>query len=178
MNTNANEPDVTREQEDLRNREVAYDATDLSARAVIMFLVCLAIGGVLITVLLWGVYKKMAGTSFVPHGETPQQQLTTIGGSPAVTFPTPRLQPNPVSDLDAFRQREEETLNSYGWVDQARGKVHIPIARAMDLTVAGGLPVQPNATAPPTTKPVGGDAGAAGGINVTPGESELPPPQQ
>ena len=33
-------------------------------------------------------------------------------------------------------------LNGYGWVDKANGVVHIPIERAMQLTLERGLPVR------------------------------------
>jgi len=38
---------------------------------------------------------------------------------------------------------EEQTLNSYGWVDQNAGVVHIPIAEAMKLVAQRGLPTRP-----------------------------------
>jgi hypothetical protein len=37
--------------------------------------------------------------------------------------------------LKALRVREEEQLNSYGWVDEERGVVRIPIEQAMGLLV-------------------------------------------
>jgi hypothetical protein len=39
--------------------------------------------------------------------------------------------------------KQEDELNSYGWVDQSAGVAHIPIDRAMDLIVEHGLPVLP-----------------------------------
>ena len=41
---------------------------------------------------------------------------------------------------------------TYGWVDQQKGVVRIPIAQAMDLVVKKGLPVR--AAAPPTAEGV------------------------
>ena len=47
--------------------------------------------------------------------------------------------------------QEEQTLNSYGWVDQQAGVVRIPIDRAMDLLAQRGLPTRPQAgVAPPS----------------------------
>ena len=37
--------------------------------------------------------------------------------------------------LKELRVREEEQLNSYGWVDEERGLVRIPVEQAMDLLV-------------------------------------------
>jgi hypothetical protein len=33
-------------------------------------------------------------------------------------------------------------LQSYGWIDQQKGVVRIPIERAMELTAERGLPVR------------------------------------
>jgi hypothetical protein len=50
--------------------------------------------------------------------------------------PHPRLQADPIGDLDALRAEESRLLESYGWIDRDRGTVRIPIARAMALLVA------------------------------------------
>jgi hypothetical protein len=64
-------------------------------------------------------------------------------------FPEPRLEDNERTELNDFRYSEEEKLNSYGWVDQNAGVVHIPITRAMELIAQKGLPTTPQAgTAP------------------------------
>ena len=140
MNSNPNEPDITREQLAVRNPEVTYEAQDLSARAVVMFLIFLAVGGLMITGGMWGLYKYVAGDRFQPHptAAASQAQLQAIVGR----FPSPRLQADPLADMNALREQEEKILNSYGWTDQANGKVHIPIERAMDLIAATGLPVR------------------------------------
>ncbi len=81
-------------------------------------------------------------------------------------FPTPRLQPDPVADLNKFRAGEEEQLNTYGWVSQKDGVAHIPIERAIDTISSQGLPVQPPPALPPKAEFGSGNgtaAGAAGG---------------
>jgi hypothetical protein len=62
-------------------------------------------------------------------------------------FPAPQLEINERTELNDIRLREEDTLSTYGWVDQKSGVVRIPIDRAMDLLVERGLPVrsQPDA---------------------------------
>jgi hypothetical protein len=57
--------------------------------------------------------------------------------------PLPRLQGQPTKDLAEMRAEEEAALSSYGWVDRGAGVVHIPIERAIDLTVERGLPARP-----------------------------------
>ena len=38
-------------------------------------------------------------------------------------------------ELRSLQAKHMETLNSFGWVDQANGVAHIPIANAMELIV-------------------------------------------
>jgi hypothetical protein len=61
---------------------------------------------------------------------------------PTKVFPHPQLQKTPIPDLKAFHEAEDQVLNSYGWMDQPKGVVRIPIARAMELVVQKGLPVR------------------------------------
>jgi hypothetical protein len=63
-------------------------------------------------------------------------------GEMTQNFPTPRVQTDDgnqdVADLHA---REDLLLDNYSWVDQSKGKVRIPIERAMELIAQRGLPV-------------------------------------
>ncbi len=55
--------------------------------------------------------------------------------------PAPRLQSDPIADLQALRAEESQLLDGYGWVDRAQGTVRVPITRAMELLAereAGG----------------------------------------
>jgi hypothetical protein len=56
--------------------------------------------------------------------------------------PGPRLQVYPEQDLERYREKENAELETYGWVDQSTGVVHIPIERAMDLLLERGLRVR------------------------------------
>jgi hypothetical protein len=49
--------------------------------------------------------------------------------------PEPHLQPRPEADLHALRSQKRRALETYGWVDRRAGVVHIPIERAMALSV-------------------------------------------
>ena len=60
----------------------------------------------------------------------------------------PRLQPQPFKDVYLLRQGQNDRLDSYGWVDKEAGVVHIPIDRAMELTLQHGLPVRAEAGTP------------------------------
>jgi hypothetical protein len=61
-------------------------------------------------------------------------------------FPLPRLQPNTPLDMSRFYAEEMKRLHGLGWVDRAKGVVHIPIDDAMALVAAHGIadwPKQP-----------------------------------
>ncbi|MGA3212970.1 MAG: hypothetical protein ABSD20_16815 [Terriglobales bacterium] len=135
---NSNEPDVTLEQRSVRNPEVTYDRTDLSARGVVMFLLFMGVGGFVILASMWGAYRYMAGHYAARH----QNSIVRFQREdPASQFPAPRLQPDPIADWNTFRWRENEILNAPAGVDPATGRKHIPIQQAIEEVAATGLPV-------------------------------------
>lgn len=131
--------------------ESGFERQDLSPRSVYSFLVLLAVGVVLVAVLLWGVFHAMDAyeEKHQPRQSplVPQTQADTRQVSPDVinTFPRPRLEKNERLEINNFRLQEEQTLNTYGWVDQKAGVVRIPIDRAMQLVAQRGLPTTPKA---------------------------------
>jgi hypothetical protein len=72
--------------------------------------------------------------------------------------PEPRLQSNPVGDLRKLQQNEDDILQTYGWVDQNAGIVRIPVARALELVAARGLPAVSAPASP--SQPSGGKRAA------------------
>lgn len=92
--------------------------------------------------------------------------------------PVPRIQSTPATDLAGYRAAQNAKLGSYGWVDRATGVVHIPIERAIELTVervstiadpqaatapaaAPAAPVAPVAAPPATPPPAAAGHGPA-----------------
>ncbi len=51
-------------------------------------------------------------------------------------IPGPHLQVNPHQELEALHAEKEHRLNGLGWVDRAKGIVHIPIGDAMRIEAA------------------------------------------
>src|SRR5712692_7832499 len=63
--------------------------------------------------------------------------------SDLITLPSaPPPAPVP-GTIQYLRAQEDATLYHYGWVDEKAGVAHIPIQRAIDLTVERGLPARP-----------------------------------
>jgi len=149
-----------------------FEPQDLGSHAVYVFLGALAAGTILVAVVLWGLYHAMdayeskhqpsqsplvqqtqADTRDVSPNEIntfPQTELVDF--QPFVFFQTWRLEKNERLEINQFRLREEQTLNSYGWVDQEAGVVRIPIDRAMQLIAQRGLPTTPKSGSVPPSE--------------------------
>lgn len=141
---------------DLTEPDARHEHSDVNAWAVGKFAIGLVFLCILSLGLLFGLFQYFQSMD---------------GGKPAVIAvklpPAPTLERTPVQDLKAIRAAEDEVLNSYGWVDQQKGVVRIPIARAIDLLAQRGLPARPQSDV----------QSAAAGISV-PTESSLGPKMQ
>jgi hypothetical protein len=138
-----------------------FERRDIGAAGILYFLAGLAAATLLIIFILDGLY------SFLDKRERAQQPAVSplITNVPADTrpiapnypekaFPDPRLETDERNQLNKIRLDEEQTLATYGWIDEKTGTVRIPIERAMDLVAQRGLPTRPQdaASQPPTTK--------------------------
>jgi len=126
------------EPEQIEHPKVAYERRDLSHRAVFAFFLTLACAGFVIEVGIWGIFRQLGKPEYADHQttnpmETSDEELKEIGGDPTRSFPMPRLQPDPVADLNKFRIQQEDRLSSYGWIDPQAKKIHIPIERTIDI---------------------------------------------
>jgi hypothetical protein len=135
--------------------EEGYERQDLTAHAVFAFLISLIVGGVVVYFIIWGLYHFMdarqrlrqpAQSPLVKQVET---DTRIVSPDEILKFPQPRLERNERIEINDFRLKEEQTLNSYGWVDEKAGVVRIPIERAMQLVAQHGLPTTPKAGAVP-----------------------------
>lgn len=138
-----------------KKHQPGFEDSDVNVFAVGKF----AVGLVLVTILSMGLIVGVFNVLKTMEGG----EAKTI--DPTKSFPQPRLQKNPIPDLKEVRAAENQVLTSYGWVDQQKGTVRIPIDQAMDLLVKKGLPVRP--ATPPSTE----------GVSV-PTESGLGPKMQ
>jgi hypothetical protein len=150
---------------DGHNQEPGFEREDLTAKPILLFFLGLTVGCLLVALILRGLYSYLEGYEN-RHEPTPNplvQQSTSDTREVAPTdiekFPQPRLESNERLEINDFRMQEEKTLNSYGWVDQQGGVMHIPIDRAMQLLAQRGLPTRPQAgTAPPSDVNMGKEA--------------------
>ena len=137
-----------------------FERRDLGAKGILYFLAGLVAMILLISLFLVGMFKvldrreKTQQPALSPLiTNAPADARTIAPNYPEKAFPDPRLETDERGQLNKIRMDEEQTLASYGWVDEKAGTVRIPIERAMDLVVQRGLPTrsrdaaaQPSAT--------------------------------
>jgi hypothetical protein len=137
--------------------EEGFERQDLSAQGVLAFLISLVVGGVVVYFVIWGLYhfldsrQRSHPTQQSPLVKQMETDTRIVSPDEIKKFPQPRLETNERVEIKDFRLKEEQTLNSYGWIDEKAGVVRIPIERAMQLLAQRGLPTTPKAgTVPPS----------------------------
>jgi dsRNA-specific ribonuclease len=94
-------------------------------KAVIVFLIV----GAAIHVGVWWMFRYF-------RSEDQQRSVRrSLVEDKAPVPPEPRLQVKPQEELQEYLRKQQQVLNTYGWVSRDEGKVRIPIERAMELVV-------------------------------------------
>lgn len=112
----------------------AHEKTDAGVHNVAI------LAGAFVGLLVFGLIVGYGTYRFMYTPET----ITLVPSlqPPRVMPPGPQLQVNAHEDLNDYIQEQQQTLDSYGWIDQSAGVVRIPIDRAMDLVLQKGLPAR------------------------------------
>lgn len=108
-----------------------YEATDVSARAMVRWAVGLVVFTALSMLAVFGYYAVL-------HGPIGRQRAARVVEQRLA--PWLRLQSNPARDIRDYRSEQTRLMESYGWVDQRRGIVRMPVRRAEELVLERGLP--------------------------------------
>jgi len=133
------------------NPETSFEREDLSTRGVFVFMIGLAIVGMVIYFIIVGMYSfldkyehdRMATASPLVTSRGPAARVVTKDYMEKFKQNgTPMLESDERGQFKDFLLKQEDQLNSYGWIDKQAGVAHIPIDRAMDLIVERGLPVR------------------------------------
>ena len=139
-----------------------YERQDIGSKGILYFLLGLAVAGLLVYFVVDGLYGYLDKRSEAE--QAPVNPLVTNAPAdtrnisqdyPQGAFPNPRLEVDERGQLNDIRIKEEQTLQSYDYVDKNAGTVRIPIDRAMELIAQRGLPVQKAATEAPAAVPSG-----------------------
>ena len=113
-----------------------HELTDAEAGPILRFLVFLAV----LTIVTMGVIALFY--NFLERREAAEKTAVypLAVGQARPLSPPPRLQNYPFRDVRDLRREEERLLTTYEWVDKNAGTVRLPIARAIDVVAALGLP--------------------------------------
>jgi len=166
--------------EERKPSQTEFERQDLRPRVVYAFLISLAIMGTLVYFVVWGLYDTI--DAYQRRHQPPQNPLvapekdTRLVSPEAIDrFPQPRLERNERREINDFRFAEEQTLYSYGWVDQQAGIVRIPIDRAMELIAQRGLSTTPKVgTIPPSEVNVVNQAARRADVSNLPATRQPP----
>jgi hypothetical protein len=142
----------------------SYEHQDLQASGILYFLLGLAVATLLCIAGLRGLFVVLDHREkaleppvnpLVTHVPTDTRHIASE--YPQSAFPNPKLEEDERGQFNGILLNEETTLNSYGWVGEKGGTVHIPIERAMELLAQRGLPVrsQGSASAAAAAAPTG-----------------------
>ena len=153
-----------------KNEEVdaslGFEQTDVKITGILVFLLCMLIFVAVTGGTCWVIGKML--NAHLNHEDGPNskwtqtadvRQLGNLPSNPELqnkmaeitqTFPTPRVQVDDGNqDVAGLHAREDILLDNYTWADQSKGKVRIPIERAMEIIAQRGLPVAPAAQTQP-----------------------------
>src|SRR5215470_11575147 len=115
---------------DLTNPAERHEHRDVDIRAIGRYGIALAllcIGSFLLLIVVFKFFLAQEKAE-VKKGFRPN-----VVSDASKQPPEPRLQETPPLDLKAYRAAEDQILTSYGWIDQEKGIVRIPIDKAIDL---------------------------------------------
>lgn len=131
---------------------VRFEREDTGTRSIYVFGLALGLTAVIFIAIAWGYFQFLAR----------REAARGPGASPLAAQartqpPEPRLQADPAADLVTLRAAENEQLSKLAWVDKSKGIVQIPIERAMELLVAGGVPARPGQSPVWLPRPTGID---------------------
>lgn len=101
----------------------------LSAVIIIVSLIVIGIGATLVTAHEEGSYASVVGPGDRAENAVRPHEILGIYQS--------LIEEDTTTEHE--RQRDLKRLSSYGWVNESRGIVHIPIDRAMQLVAKEGM---------------------------------------
>jgi hypothetical protein len=156
--------------EAFQNVQTSHEKSDVDVRALMWFVVIFVVFGFVTHLFLWLLFKFYVRLERHPSQNAP---ALTAMQRPAEAAPVePRLQPfpskdksgnvqpptalTPAADMERMIADTNAVLNNYGWVDQQKGIVHIPIEEAKkkvlgQLNVATGFSPSQNGPKPVPT---------------------------
>lgn len=134
----------------IKNPDVAHEDTDVRIRPIALFIVWLTVATAVVMLLMIGLYRYLDKQATM-QDERERSPLASER-NPIPSGPKLQLAPtqtgqshpdetnnNPMSEVNILRAEEDSKLDHYSWVDQSKGIVYLPIARAKELALERGI---------------------------------------
>ncbi len=121
----------------IQNPDVGHEPYMAGARPITLAILALALGCLAVFAgmrMLFGVFQRgleAAAVEVHPLRQGREQP------------PEPRLQAYPLREIAEHRAAIDARATSYDWVDRERGRVRLPLDRALELVAERGLPDWP-----------------------------------
>ena len=116
------------------NPDIRYEANDISWTKVLVAVAAITVVTIVLMFLLWVMLQRFSKFSSGVDYSAPSSALET----PRTVFEGVTS-----TELDSIRRAENERLQKYAWVDREKGRVQIPLDRAMEMLVQKGPPKFP-----------------------------------
>ena len=127
----------------------SYEHTDANVWAIVKFGIWLAAMALIVHVGIGLMYSM-----WVEQAKAAAEQPYPLAAGTEPKLPLePRLQQFPANEIYYYRLELQEKAQGYGWADREAGRVRIPIAEAMRLTLERGLPARADDPAHPAATP-------------------------
>lgn len=127
------------------NPQVSFERKDINIVQITGFGIGLLIACMVTVFAMYALFAFFAHREDKVNPPNPPAMMAEKPTEP----PAPRLQPEPLRELKQMHDNEDALIGSYGWVDQSKGIVRVPIDTAIDIVAQKGLPAK--------VSPAGGD---------------------
>lgn len=150
---------------DIINVDTSHEKSDVNVRALLWTAGISIVIGVISYIAIWYMFRflearqRQSVRAAAPLTAMPRPADVSVPKDQPLLQPFPRdvvppFGDTPVVDLQKMRFTEERALTTYGWVDQQKGIVRIPIDEAKKIALQRGFPVQSGGQAsPPVASP-------------------------
>ena len=110
-----------------------YEQDDVAVGSIVRFGIAIAVGATVAVLILWFAVRTWSGQPANARIQFESARVTPVA------VPGPGLDAAPENNWNAYLQRENERLHTYGWIDREAGVARIPIDEAMRLLAEQGV---------------------------------------
>jgi len=121
------------------NPRVSHERKDVNVFQITAFGIALLFGCIVVVFAMWALFDFLYNRESSKNPPRPAAMVVERQQLP----PEPRLQATPKIELNRLREDEDAILKTWGWIDQSKGTVRIPIDEAIDIVSRKGLPSKP-----------------------------------